>query len=135
MALLILVAVMQLLLLQGLLLGCPPEEVPLLPLELLSLLLFLPLLLLPLLLLLVLFLVLLPPGSDADFLAQDLMVVILGDPNVIEDGSEGSKSSAKVAEPVVGTLLSIGSDPRARLKFFGDRAEIRRDLSAAKCFS
>ena len=47
-----------------------------------------------------------PPGSDADFLAQDLMVVILGDPNVIEDGSEGSKSSAKVAEPVVGTLLS-----------------------------
>ena len=101
MALLTLVAVMQLLLLQGLLLGCLPQEIALLPLELLSLLLFL-----PLLLLLLLFLVLLPPCSGADFLAQNLMVVILGDPNVIEDGSEGSKSSAKVAEPVVGTLLS-----------------------------
>ena len=97
---------MQLHLLQGLLLGCLPQEIALLPLELLSLLLFLPLLLLPLLLLLLLFLVLLPPCSGADFLAQDLMVVILGDPNVIEDGSEGNKSSAKAAEPVVGTLLS-----------------------------
>ena len=29
----------------------------------------------------------------------------------------------------------LGGDPQVRLGFFGNRAEIRRDLSAAKCFS
>ena len=54
-----------------------------------------------------------PLGSGADAVAQDLMMDILGDPNVTEDGD----ISAKAAEPVVGYFVDhLKATPRfARL--------------------
>ena len=58
-----------------------------------------------------------PSGSGADVLAQDLMMDILGDPNVTEDGSDGTDISVKAVEPVVGYFVDhLKSTPRfARL--------------------